>query len=233
MPQTPVHRVGREALKGTIISVSLPNGSTISIQSGVGSPITVSAATNANPCVVTATAHGLSDGDLVIFTSGWSRLTNRIFRVASSDTNSFALEDIDTSDTSKYPAGSGTGSVKEVTGWTQIQQVLSTATEGGEQNYATFQFLEDDFEQRIPTNKTAAGFNLTVADDPTLAGYIAAVAANEDGNPRAVRVLNKNGASTLFYSYVAVNVVPSMDVNTPQSVQMSFSHLNRPVRYAD
>ena len=213
------------------MAVTLPNGSTISIQSGLGSALTVSAVTNANPAVCTSTAHGLSDGDLVVFTSGWSKLTNRIFRVASSDTNSFALEGIDTTDTDRYPAGAGIGSVKEITGWTQIQQVLNTATEGGEQQYATFQFLEDDFEQRIPTNKSAPGFNVTVADDPTLAGYQAAVAANEDGVARAVRVRNKNGSIALFYSYVGVNVVPSMDVNTPQSVAASFSHLNQPTRY--
>ena len=147
---------------------TLPNGSTISIQSGLGSALTVSAVTNANPAVCTSTAHGLSDGDLVVFTSGWSKLTNRIFRVASSDTNSFALEGIDTTDTDRYPAGAGIGSVKEITGWTQIQQVLNTATEGGEQQYATFQVLEDDFEQRIPTNKSASGFNVTIAPAPRM-----------------------------------------------------------------
>lgn len=214
------------------MAVTLPNGSTVHIASAAGSAITVTAVTNAAPAVATATAHGLVDGDLFIFTSGWSKLSNRVFRVANSDVNTFELEGTDTTNTDKYSAGSGAGSVKKVTGWTQVQQVLSTSTEGGTQNYATFQFLEDDFEQRIPTTKSASGFNVEVADDPSLAGYILANEANEDGDPRAVRVTNKNGSKALFYSYISLNVVPSMDVNQPQKIALSFSHLNQPVRYA-
>ena len=63
------------------MAYSLPNGSTIHIGSTVGSALTVSAATNANPCVMTSTAHGLSSGDYVIVSSGWARTTDRVFRV--------------------------------------------------------------------------------------------------------------------------------------------------------
>jgi hypothetical protein len=214
------------------MAYSLPNGSTVHIGSAVGSALTVSAATNANPCVMTSTAHGLSNGDYVIVTSGWSRTTDKVFRVANVTANTFELEGHDTSDTDAFPAGSGTGSVKEVTAWTQITQVLGVTSQGGEQQFATYQPLEGDREVRIPTTKSGGGLDIEVGDDPTLAGFIAASAANDDRVARAVRATNANGSKSLFYSYVSADKVPQMNVNQVQTARISLSHLNEAVRYA-
>lgn len=214
------------------MAVSLPNGATVEIASGIGSALTVSALTNADPGVATSTAHGLTDGDYVIVTSGWSRLTDRVVRVDDSDTNTFALEDIDTSSTSVYPAGAGTGSVKKVTGWTQLQQILTSTSNGGEQQFLDYQFLESDAAKRIPTFKSPAGLAFTVADDPTLAGYILAKAANDDRLPRAVRVNLPNGAKLLYYAYISLAPSPSLSVNEVMAVQVTLSLLGEPVRYA-
>lgn len=215
------------------MSVKLPNGSTAHISSGFGTPINVTAVTNAAQAEATAAAHGLVNGDYVVFTSGWSKASNRVYRVADAQAGTFELEGLDSSDTEKFPAGSGGGTVQKVSGWTQIQQILGITSEGGQQNYTTFQFLEDDFEQRIPTNKSAAGVNIEVADDPSLAGWQAASDASDDGDPRAVRITTKNGSKILYLSYVSVNKTPTMDANQPMKCQISLSHLNaNPVRYA-
>lgn len=214
------------------MAVTLPNGSVVHIASGLGSELVVSAATNASPCVMTSTAHGLSNGDIVEVTSGWSRLSNRTWRVANIAANTFELEGSDTSDTDIYPAGSGTGSVYEVTGWTQLQQILEISSTGGEQQFATYQFLEDDHETQIPTNKAASGLNVSVADDPSLAGYILASTANDDRVARSVRVTGANGAKVYHRGYISLNKTPSMNVNQVSSVQVTVSLLNEPVRYA-
>ena len=149
-----------------------------------------------------------------------------------SDTNTFALEDIDTSSASVYPAGAGTGSVKKVTGWTQLQQILTSTSNGGEQQFLDYQFLESDAAKRIPTFKSPAGLAFTVADDPTLAGYILAKAANDDRLPRAVRVNLPNGAKLLYYAYISLAPSPSLSVNEVMAVQVTLSLLGEPVRYA-
>ena len=214
------------------MGVKLPNGSTIHLSSGFGAAINITGVTNAASAVCTAAAHGLQNGDFVVFTSGWSKASNRVYRVANTASGTFELEGLDTTSVEKYPAGSGVGTVKKITGWTQLQQILTVGSEGGQQNYATFQFLEDDFEQRIPTNKSASGLNIEVADDPTLAGWVLASNANDDGDPRAARVTTKNGSKILYFSYVSVNKTPSMDANQPMKCSVSLSHLNQPVRYA-
>lgn len=213
------------------MAYTLPNGSTIHIGSAVGSALTVTAATNANPCVMTSTAHALSNGDYVIVTSGWARTTDRVFRVANITANTFELEGHDTSSTTIYAAGSGTGSVKKVTTWTQITQVLSVSSQGGEQEFAEYQPLEGDRKVRIPTVKSGGSLDIEVGDDPTLAGFIAAAAANDDRVARALRITNANSSKSLFYSYVSADKVPQMNVNEVQKARISLSHLNEAVRY--
>lgn len=213
------------------MAYTLPNGSTVHIGSDYGSDLTVTAATNANPCVMTSTAHGLSNGDYVVVTSGWTRTTDRVFRVANVTANTFELEGHDTSDTDVYAAGSGTGSVKKVTTWTQISQVLNITSQGGEQQYATYQPLEGDREVRIPTIKSGGGLDMEVGDDPTLAGFVAAMAANDDRVARAVRITAANSSKSLFYSYISADKVPQMNVNQVMTARISLSHLNEATRY--
>lgn len=214
------------------MSVALPNGSVIALGSAFGSNLTVSAATNANPCVMTSTAHGLSNGDVVVVSSGWSRLNNKTVRVANVATNTFELEGITTTDTTKYPVGSGIGTVKEVTTWAQITQILTSSSQGGEQQFLEYQFLEQDAQTRIPTFKSAAGLTLSIGDDPSLAGYIALEAANDDRAPRALRVSLANGSFIFYYGYASVNKTPSLTVNELSAVEATFSWLSEPVRYA-
>lgn len=214
------------------MAVSLPNGSIVAIASGYGSELTISAITNANPGVATSTAHGLSDGDFVEVTSGWSRLTEKIVRVDNSAANAFDLEGIDTTLTSIYPVGGGVGTAREITGWTQLAQILTSTSEGGEQQFATYQFLESDAEKRIPTTKSAGGINFGIADDPSLAGYILASVANDDRLPRAVRITLPSGAVLLYNAYVSLNKTPSLTVNEIMQCQVTLSLLAEPVRYA-
>lgn len=215
------------------MAVSLPNGSIVSIASGYGASKVMSAITNAAEAVATLEAsHGVVENDYLEVTSGWSRLNSRIVRADSVATNDVTFEDINTASTSLYPAGSGTGSVREISGWTQLAQILGSTSTGGEQQFATYQLLEADSEVRIPTSKSAAGITFTIADDPALAGYILAKTANDDRLPRAVKIVLANGAILLYNAYISLSVIPSLTVNEPMTIQVTLSLLSEPTRYA-
>lgn len=214
------------------MAVKLPNGTAFYLASGYGSSVTVTAITNATEAVASAT-NTFAAGDFVEITSGWSRLNGKIVRVKAATGTTFTLEGIDTSSATAYPAGSGIGSARQVSGWTQLQQVLSTSTSGGDQQFATYQFIEADQETRIPTTKAAAGLEMSIADDPSLGGYILASAANDDRDPRAVKCALSNGSVILYNAYVSLNKTPSMDANQVMSCKATLSFLNSdPVRYA-
>lgn len=213
------------------MSISLPNGALVAIASGYGSALSVTALTNANPAVATSVAHGLTDGDIIEVTSGWSRLTNKIVKVDQLTVDTFLMMGIDASLTSIYPAASGVGSVRKITGWTQLSQILDSSSSGGEQQFLEYQLLEADAQKRIPTFKSAAGLTFSIADDPTLAGYILASTANDDRLPRAVRITLPNGSVIYYNAYISLNKTPSLTVNQIMACQATLSLLAEPVRY--
>jgi len=218
--------------KGNIMAVKLPNGSIVAIAAAYDAVRAMSAVTNANPGVATlAASHGVVTGDFMEVTSGWARLNNRIIRAGTVATNSVPLENMNTTSVVAFPAGSGVGSVRKVNSFTQLTQIVGSGSEGGEQQFTTYQFLEADSEVRIPTNKSAAGINFTVADDPTLLGYQLAQAANEDRLARAVRITFPDGSLMVFNAYISLAPMPTLAVNEVMTVQVTMSLLAAPVRY--
>ena len=215
------------------MAVSLPNGTIIAIASGYGAAKTMSVLTNASEAVATLeSSHGVVEGDFIEVTSGWSRLTDKIIRAGTVSTNDVHLDDYNTTSTTIYPAGNGTGTVREISGWTQLAQILNSTSNGGEQQFLEYQFLESDAQKRIPTFKSAAGLTFSVADDPTLAGYILASTANDDRLPRAIRATLPSGAIILYNCYVSLNKTPSLTVNTIMACEVTLSMLAEPMRYA-
>jgi hypothetical protein len=215
------------------MAVTLPNGALIAIASGYGSVKQMTAVTNANPGIATLEAsHGIILNDIMEVTSGWSKLSGKIVKAGTPATNDIPLVGINTTDTTKFPVGAGIGSIREVSGWTQLSQILSSSSSGGEQQFITYQFLEDDAEKRLPSNKSAAGLSFSIANDPTLAGYQLVETANDDRLPRAVRITLPNGAVIFYNAYISLNKTPTLNVNTLMANEVTLSLVNNePVRY--
>lgn len=214
------------------MAARLPDGATLSLATAYGSPKTVSAITNASPGVATSTAHGFSDGDLVLFDSGWSNLNQRVIRVDGSVTNAFDLEGLDTTSTTLYPAASGAGTATEITTFTQITQIMGFTTSGGDQQFVNYSFLENNFETQIPTIFSAQSISIDIADDPSLAGYIALKAASEARAIRAVKLTMPDSSFILYNGYVSLNETPTVSKGAVMIVRATLSLQARPTRYA-
>ena len=115
------------------MSASLPNGTVFSLAATYGTAIPYTAITNAAPPVLTAAAHGLLNGDILEVSSAWPGINDRPARVVGQTSGTFNLEGFDTTNTAKYPAGAGVGSVRKVLTWTPISQVIQNESTGGEQ----------------------------------------------------------------------------------------------------
>ncbi len=215
------------------MAVYLPNGSTISIASAYSSSTNITAISNATDAVASVvSATGIVVGNIVEVTSGWSRLTGRLARVSVVSTNDLTLEDINTTSTTRYPALGGTGSLREVTTFTQISQILSSTTQGGEQQFTNYAFLEDGFERQIPTNKSAQSITLSIADDPLLAHYALLDAADDDRLPRAIKVTLASGAVIYYNCYVTLNKTPTLTINEVSALEVTLSFVAEQTRYA-
>ena len=82
------------------MSVKIPNGSTLYIGSTYGASKVMSVVTNAAEAVATLEAsHGVVANDILVVTSGWSRLNARVLRAKTVSTNDVTLEGFVTTDT--------------------------------------------------------------------------------------------------------------------------------------
>jgi len=215
------------------MAVKLPNGVLFALATSYAAADTVTAVTNANPGVATTAApHGIADGAFIEVTSGWSKLNNRIVRADNAVGTSITYEGIDTSNTQTYPAGSGIGSIREITNWTQVSQILECTTSGGDMQFVTYSFLEQDFESQLPTQSSPMSIEMTIADDDTLPGFIALKAVAETRNLVGLRATLPNGSLILFNGYVSFNETPTMTKGQVMGVKATFNLQGRPVRYA-
>lgn len=213
------------------MAVSLPNGIVLAVATAYASSLTVTAASNASAAVLTVT-NTLAVGDYVEFTSGWSRANNRVFRLSAATGTTVTLEGLDTSSTTQYPAGSGTGSIRKINTWTQVTQVMSCTSSGGDPQYQTYSFLEQDFDSQIPTTTSAQTIALEIADDPTLAGYQAIKTIAASRATTAMRATLPAGGFILYNGIFAFDETPSLTKGNLMSVKAGVALQGRPVRYA-
>jgi hypothetical protein len=216
--------------KGTIISVSLPIVSW-ALATAYGSSIAVSAATNASETVLTTAANTFVVGDLLEYTSGWSRANNRIFRAKAASSTSVTLEGLDTTSTALFPAGGGIGSLRKVSTWTPIAQVLTTTSSGGDTQFTTYQFSDQDFETQIPSGTSAQSLSQEIADDPTLPHHAALKAAATTRANTGLRGTLGNGSILLYNGIVSFDETPTMTSKQVMAVKAAYALQGKPVRY--
>lgn len=213
------------------MAYSLPNGSTIDLASSYSTEVVVTSISNANPAVVTATAHGFEEGDIVLLVSGWSKLTNRAFVVGDVTTDTFELQGVDTTDATFYPAGGGLGTAKSALTYVNIPQVTGVEFAGGEANYLEVQFLEWDTQVSIPTVKSAISMTLTVADDP-LQPYIPVIEAYDEAKSiNIVRLNLVNGSTILYPAILTMSNTPTVTINELLTNTISMAVQGRPTRF--
>lgn len=211
----------------------VPTGTTFFIASAYGSAKTTTVVTNASEAVVTSASHGYSNGDVVEVTSGWGRLNKRVFRIKSVTTDTFVLEGADTTNTTFFPSGSGLGTVRKVTTFTQVTQVLGINSSGGDPKTVTYRYLESDVEFSINDGFAATATNLELdADSIGSAGYTALKALTDVQTDTCLRTNMKSGAVMYTPCTVALNEVPSFQDGQVNRVVVAVNGIGRPVRYA-
>lgn len=215
------------------MAVTLATGTQVAIASTYGTGFTITAITNANPAVATLSAsHGVIVGDFIEITSGWDLLNKRVVRVSAVATNDVTLEGINTSDTNNYPAGSGTGTGREITAWASVTQIRSVSTSGGDLNFADITTISDKTQKQAPTTRSAQQIDFEFMDDPTLSWYATAQTASDTNAITAVRIIFPNSSRLLGNGYLSLQKNPTIEVNQPLVARLGFSAVADLVRYS-
>lgn len=211
----------------------VPTGTTFYVGSAFAASQPVTAASNASECVLTVTGHGYTNGDIVEVTSGWGRLNLRYFKVKNSTTNNFALDGEDTTSTTLFPAGVGIGTVRKVSTFTQIQQVLTASSTGGDPKTVNFKYIESDVENSINDGFTSTSYTLDLdADSISTAGYAALKTLTSVQSNTVMRMVTRSGSQVLVPCTVALNEAVSLADGQINRVKCAFNGNNRGTRYA-
>lgn len=211
----------------------VPTGTTFYIASAFAAPKTVTIATNAAECVMTSTAHGYANGDVLEVTSGWGRLNLRVFEVKSVTADTFVLKGADTSNTTFFPAGVGIGSVRKVNTFTQIVQVLNPTSQGGEPRQVDYRYVESDVDFSINNGFSATSYSLQLdADSIGTAGYTALKTLTQVQTDTCLKILTRNGSRIFQPCTVALNEAVALQQDQINSVTAVFNGKNLLTRYS-
>ena len=215
------------------MAITLSTGATLAVAKSYTAAFNITAITNAAEAVCTTATSTIVAGDYVEVSSGWGLLDKRIVRAKAGTTaTSLILEGMDTSDIVKYPAGTGVGSVRKVSAWSQLSQVKTITASGGSQNFADITSLSDTVQRQIPTTKAAVTMEAVCFDDPTLAWYTDVTAADTARTPYGLLMTFPNGSKLCANSYWSLQRVPTMASNEALMSSISLSYAAEPMRYS-
>lgn len=215
------------------MAITLAVGTQVAIASTYGTLSNVTAVTNATNAVATvASGHGVVVGDFVEFNSGWDLANGRIFRVSVVATNDITLEGLNSTSTTLYPAGTGTGTLRRITAWTTLSQITTGITvSGGDQQFADTTTIVDRVQRQIPTQRSAINVTLPLFDDPALAWVPTVRTASETATLTGMRMVFPNGSRLVANGYWSLQEVPTIEDSTLRS-QITISFGSQPTRYA-
>jgi hypothetical protein len=214
------------------MAYAFPEGSRFLFSNTLAAAKTITAITNANPAVATATAHGYSDGDEIVLTSGWEDATDTVWKVDELTTDTFSLLGLNATSTNFYPAGSGAGTAQKVSNWTEIPQVLSIATAGGDARFTTISPIARRNSINVPTGFNATSITLTLGHDAANATYQSMLDISRSLSKVAFKMVLSGGAVTYGYGYMSVSEAPSLNVNQANQVTAAITLLGRSISYA-
>ena len=191
----------------------------VSMQSAIAAAKTITGITKANPGVVTSTAHGLLDGDIVyIECQGMTQLNERVARVANKTTDTFQLEGIDTTLFDTFVSGS----CYKITLGTTISTARSVTSSGGDFTMIDKTTIHENARSEMPGLPNAISFQMEHIWDSTDAGLAAMKAASDVQGKRVFKFqFGTGGKIMLFSGYVGCTLLPggsAQDLVTTQSV---------------
>lgn len=206
------------------------SGVAVAMQSALAAADTISGITKANPGVVTATAHGMSNGAFVLLAiQGMHQLNGRVARIANVTSNTYELEGIDTSAFDTF----STGSCQEITFGTTISTAAGISASGGDFDFVDTTTIHDNVKSQIPGVSNPLTYTMDHNWDAADAGQVAMKAASDAQAQRAFRfTFGTGGPIMAFAGYVGFSGAPTGTAQDKVISPAVITAFGRPSYYA-
>ena len=209
------------------MTIKTNSGLKLFMESAIASAKTISGITKAAPGVVSSTAHGFVNNDIVLLeVQGMVELNGRLFKVVNTAADSFQLAGVDGTtgiDTTLYNTFSS-GTAKKVTLGTSITGVQEFTFSGGDIKTVDTTTVNDLVDTQIVVGAAAQAADLTMQWDPSSAAQQAMIAAFQTRANKGFKVMWPDGAFVLWYGTVGYTGAPGggkQDVTTsPAKITM-------------
>ena len=192
---------------------------------------TVTVATNANPAVLTSTTHGYATNDEFLFTSGWEDATDSVFKANVLTADTLNPLGLNSTNTTYFSAGTGTGTMQKISSWLQIPQVLGVSSSGGDARFVDIQPLSKRNGVKYPTGFNPMGITLDLGHDPAGTNYATMLDVSRTFTKVAFKQVTGGGGVTYGYGYMIVSEAPSMAIGAPNKVSCAISFIGRSISY--
>lgn len=192
----------------------------------------VSAITKANPGVATATGHGYSNGDIVVFsvTAGMVELDGQAVRVANVSTAAatFQLEGLDTTAYSTFTAGTS----YKVSAWHTLAGAQNLTMPNPAPAKIDITTLIDKTKQYAYGLPDAPDGTISGLYDPTSAAVVEIKAATKANEDRVFRINWAGGQETIFNANVSGGTGFNLQQNQAATADIVFTPVKDVLDYA-
>jgi hypothetical protein len=211
-------------------TVTLWKNVAVALQSAAAATKTISAITKANPGVATSSSHGYSNGDFVLLVvSGMSQVNNKVVRVSSVATDTFALEGVDTSAFDTFSSGTAS----KLTFGTSLSTVTGSSSSGGDFTFEDTSTIHDGQKTQVPSVANPTTYTFDHFWDPSDAGQSAMKTASDAQTALAVKfTFGTGGKIVVFYGYVGFPGTPGGSAFGKVTTQSVITQFGRPTYYS-
>lgn len=209
-----------------------PEGTRLYYSATFAAAKTITAVSNASPdAVATSASHGFVDNDIILLDSGWEDADDSLWKVDQQDANTFKILGLDSSNTTFFPSGSGTGQAQLVSSWVEIPQVLDVQSQGGDPRFGVIEPLarRNAISQWLGFNPV--NLTVTLGHDPSNATYKAMQALSRTGTKVGIKIVGGSGGVAYAYGQMGVSEVPRMQRGQANAVDVAVSVLGRLISY--
>lgn len=205
------------------------SGVQVAIQSALAAADTITGITKASPGVVTATAHGLNNGDYVkLSAQGMYQVDSRVFRVANKTTDTFELEGENTTAYDTFTSGTA----EAITFGTTMTTAVSLQASGGDFDFIDVTTIHDNVKKQVPGTAAAGVYNFENLWDPADTALAALKVASDNQAQRAIKFRFAGGQIVTFNSYVGCTLLPTGNAQDKVLTPLVATMFGRPTVYA-
>lgn len=202
----------------------------VAMQSALAAADTITGITKANPAVVTATAHGFSNGDYVVLTvQGMHQLNGKVVRVANQAANTFECEGVDSTSFETFSSGTA----EAITFGTSITTATTMSATGGDFDFIDTTTIHVNVKTQIPGLANPITYTFDNLWDISDAGQVAMKSATDTQAQRAFKfTFGSGGPIMVFTGYVGFSGAPTGNAQDKVTASAVITAFGTPTYYA-